>query len=433
MGFSLFGRSFAYLGIPPAKIFIGDATLAALAVFQPRALVNRWVAALVRTDPLSGFSWVLLLSIMYGFVEVVRGVVTGYNAVTALQNLVFNLYPCYLFLGLWAGIHKPDLLRKYIRITAWTAATYGLLYLFVLQKISLTIPGTDVDVLPQAGGGTFQILGILSFEKKPSRFWFPIVVCGFMLLAMQMRAEWVGAVVSTFIWGVLGKKIKQVSLVAALIVCLLGIGYVADIHLPGAASRGGEISTREIIGRGISAVDPSLAAEYSSNSRTYAGTVQWRTDWWKAIRAYVSQDAVTFLIGPGYGFPLKDLVHYTKSLDIRTPHSVFYFTLGYSGCVGVALFYALQIAILALLWRAYRVTAQPFGLAFWAAAIISGSFGNFFETPVGAIPAYLLLGLCVAPAVIGYRTDSHSSIALDTSSGVTFEQVTSSPWSTREV
>src|SRR5215475_1604634 len=69
MGFSFFGRSFAYLGFPPAKIFIGDVTLAAFAVFQPRGFMNRWVAALVRTDPLSGFSWVLLLSILYGLVE----------------------------------------------------------------------------------------------------------------------------------------------------------------------------------------------------------------------------------------------------------------------------------------------------------------------------------------------------------------------------
>ena len=399
MGYSLFGRSFSYLGIPPAKIFIGDVTLAALAVFHPRGFTRRWFASLVRMDPLSSFSWVLLLSIMYGIIEVARGLMAEYDAVTALQNLVFNLYPCYLFLGLWAGLKRPDFLQKYIRITAWIAATYGLLYLFALQNVKLTIPGTDVELLPQAGGGALQILGLLSLEQRPSRFWFPIAVCSFLLLAMQIRADWVGMAVAILVWGILGKKMKRVSLVVALIVCLLAIGYVGDIHLPGAASRGGEISTREIIGRGIAAIDPEMAAEYSRNSRNYAGTVEWRVTWWKAIRQYVSQDMTVFLLGPGYGFPLKNLVPYLRSLDIRTPHSVFYFALGYSGCLGVLLFFALQMCLLRLLWRTYKMTGQAFGLACWSAILVSAFFGNLFETPSGAIAGYILAGLCIAPGL----------------------------------
>ena len=403
MGYSLFGRTFAYVGIPPAKIFIGDVTLAVLAVFHPWGFTRRWFASLVRMDPLSGFSWALLLSIMYGVIEVARGFMAEYDTVTALQNLVFNLYPCYLFLGLWAGLKRPDFLQKYIRITAWIAATYGLLYLFALQNIKLTIPGTDVDLLPQAGGGALQILGLLSFEQRPSRFWFPIAVCGFLLLAMQVRADWVGTAVAILVWGILGKKMQRVSLVAAFIVCLLAIGYVADIHLPGAASRGGEISTKEIVGRGIAAIDPAMAAEYSRNSRNYAGTVEWRTTWWKAIRQYVSQDMTVFMLGPGYGFPLKNLVPYTRSLDIRTPHSVFYFALGYSGCFGVLLFFALQICVLRLLWRTYRMTGQAFGLACWSAILVSALFGNLFETPSGAIASYILAGLCIAPGLAASR------------------------------
>src|SRR5690606_39928801 len=42
----------------------------------------------------------------------------------------------------------------------------------------------------------------------------------------------------------------------------------------------------------------------------------------------------------------------------RTPHSVFYYALGYTGWVGVILFAALQYAILAHLWRSYRLTGQ---------------------------------------------------------------------------
>ena len=50
---------------------------------------------------------------------------------------------------------------------------------------------------------------------------------------------------------------------------------------------------------------------------------------------------------------------------IRTPHSVFYYALGYTGWVGVVLFGVLQFAIVRLLWRSYRLTGQAAGLAWW--------------------------------------------------------------------
>jgi hypothetical protein len=106
------------------------------------------------------------------------------------------------------------------------------------------------------------------------------------------------------------------------------------------------------------------------------------------------------LIGPGYGYLLRNLVNYLKDLgEIRTPHNVFFYALGYSGWVGVVLFFSLQATVGSLVWRAYRLTGQPFGLAFWAAALLSAFFGNVMETPSGAIPFYLTLGLIIGPTL----------------------------------
>src|ERR1700693_1408039 len=69
LGLSLTGRSFAYLGIPPAKLFVGDLTLAAFIFLRPRQLSDRWFAALTKSGPLTSFSWVLLISIAYGILE----------------------------------------------------------------------------------------------------------------------------------------------------------------------------------------------------------------------------------------------------------------------------------------------------------------------------------------------------------------------------
>lgn len=88
---------------------------------------------------------------------------------------------------------------------------------------------------------------------------------------------------------------------------------------------------------------------------------------------------------------------------LRTPHNIFFYALGYGGWIGVALFFLLQVSLARLLLRAYRVTGQPFGLVFWAMSLSLAFFGNFFETPFGAIPFYLLTGLAIAPVLLGRR------------------------------
>jgi hypothetical protein len=397
-GYSMFGRAFAYIGIPPAKIFIGDVVLVLFLVFNQRALLDRWFRTLMNPTRLSPLSWTLLVSIMYGIIEVVYGVLAGNDAFTAIQILVFNLYPLYIFLGIWAGTARPDLLRKYIRLCAWFTAIYGPLCIVLLKKITITIPGTDVPILGLPGSGSGALFGLLCLEPNPAQFWFPIVMCGFMTLAMQVRADWVGLGVALFVWGLLGKKLGRISVMLGLVFGLLVIGFIADVHIYNPA-RGSDVSTREILGRAISAVDSDAGSDYTEHAGEYNGTVVWRERWWKAIREEVAQKKSTLLFGLGYGYPIKDLVPYLKGMDIRTPHSVLYFALGYSGLVGVAIFLTLQACVLRLLWLSYKATGQAFGIACWLSTLISAMFGNLFETPAGAIPMYILGGLCIAPAL----------------------------------
>ena len=96
--------------------------------------------------------------------------------------------------------------------------------------------------------------------------------------------------------------------------------------------------------------------------------------------------------------------------EVRTPHSVFYYALGYTGWVGVAIFGALQLAIVTLLWRSYRLTGQAAGLVFWVMAMARFSFEERFETPFKAIPMYLLWGMAMVPAIQAFRpVEMHST------------------------
>jgi hypothetical protein len=106
--------------------------------------------------------------------------------------------------------------------------------------------------------------------------------------------------------------------------------------------------------------------------------------------------------GHGYGFDLMELApeEIRQGSDVRTPHSVFFYALGYTGWVGVALFSLLQLAIVRLLWRSYRVDGQAAGVVFWVMGMGMAFFQASFETPYKAIPFYLLMGMSIAPGLL---------------------------------
>jgi hypothetical protein len=403
LGLSLTGRSFAYLGIPPAKLFVGDLTLAAFVVLHPRNIFDPWINALTKGGPLGPVAWLLLASLAYGVFEVIRGILLGFTPLIATENLVFNIYPIYLFLGIWLGRRQPELLLRFVQVFSLCFCVYAPAYMLYLNKLTITMPGSDgVPVFGQPSGGGVIILALLCLDPKPGRFWVPMTIAAMMLLAGQVRAEWVGMILALLIWGTLSKKMTQVGMIGVGIAILLAIGSLLDIEIPAPPERGGNISSREIVARGLAAVDPALAQDLtaSTNMGLYNGTITWRENWWRAIWANSQANYTNFLIGPGYGFLLKNLVSYLRDFgDLRTPHNIFYYALGYSGWVGVLFFFSLQAACGALVWRVYKITGQSFGVVIWASTLFTAFFGNAFETPAGAIPCYLTLGLIIGPTL----------------------------------
>ena len=185
-----------------------------------------------------------------------------------------------------------------------------------------------------------------------------------------------------------------------MVVALLLIGFGVQFEIPSPAGRGGAVSSSEILARAIAPIDRDAALDYSrKNADLYAGTTSWRTNWWAAIWSSVHLRTETTLLGHGYGFPLHDLVPYLRDSDVRTPHNVFFDALGYSGWIGVAIFYGFQAAFGLTLFRVWRATGQSYGIISWLGTLVAAHFGNVFETPFGAIPFYLLTGMAAAGLV----------------------------------
>ncbi len=396
-GYSLFGRTFAYIGIPSAKLFIGDVVLALFILLCTGAVVRPWLHGLLRPTPFSAFFWSMLLFLCWGVVELARGIALGYSVLTALQNFVFNVYPLYFFVGLWAALTIPDLLSKIVRTVVCMSCVYGLAYfLFLKQFSSFKLPFVDVELFGPPGGAGMAILGLSYLEKDLRRWWLPLSFSIFLVLASQVRSAWLASIAVIALLSILEGKVRRLVWGTGFVAALLLVGFWTDFDIPSPAGRGGSVSSRELIARAVASVDRDAAREYSQNANVYAGTVSWRQNWWSAIWTSVHNDVETATLGHGYGFELHDLVHYLRHTDVRTPHNIFFYALGYTGWVGVVLFFAFQAALGVLLWRAWLWNRDPFGLALWLAALISGSLGNYFETPFGAIPYYLTTGMAAA-------------------------------------
>jgi hypothetical protein len=398
LGYLCMTRSFAYLGVPP--LFIGEAVLAAFLLLKPRVMLGTCAASLLRPSPLSAMAFALLVFILYGVWQMGRGVLSGSSVFHTLKFFVFNYYALYLFLGIWVGIGSPAFLPKLIRIIAWVHGVYGLVWIVALKNLSATIPGSDVPLMGMPAGGAVAILGLLCFERDLRAVWLVLALNITVTLAMQARATWLGLAVGLLVWGLLTGRLGRVVAMGMAGLAVIGMIELAGIQI-GVGGRG--VSLGEVLARVVAPIDRELAKEWSPTADRAADTVEWRQKWWDSIWRSAHSTPMLETFGHGYGFDLFSLapaeVRAGQAEDIRTPHSVFYYALGYTGWVGVALFGLLQFVVLRLLWRSFRMSGQPAGVVLWFMGMAMACFEAGFEAPYKAVPFYLLVGMAMAPGL----------------------------------
>lgn len=396
VGYLSLNKSFAYLGIPALNVFIGEVLIVGAFVYEPlRVRIVAVLGQLLRPGPFHLLAWAIAAFLAYGLFQALYGRHLGYPAMSILRNLPFNYYVLYVPIGIAIGTLDRDLLRRFARALAWFNAAYGLIYLAVLQRMALTLPWQPDVAISGASGSAVAILGLMCYGRG-KKDWYLYAANFFILFAGQVRGEWVGLVLAIVVWSIVKRNIRVVVTGAAVLALVFAVMSLARIEIPASSSRGGTVSATGIFARSIAPFNKDLAAQYSTEADVFAGTASWRENWWTAIDTSAHQDELHLLLGNGYGFELRSLVTYVEP-GVRTPHSVYYYALGYSGYVGVALFGIVQLALAALLWRVSKMTRQPFGLVMIPLAFGLGLFGNFFETPFGAIPYYLIVGLALAP------------------------------------
>lgn len=400
VGYLCMSRSFAYLGIPPWHLFVGEVVLGCFLLCGPRADSGRWPWVAMKDPSLQKLTRLLTILLAYGIFQVFRGTREGYPLLTAARDLAFDCYPLYVFLGIWVGMRSTHFLPKLMRAVAWVNGLYGLAFVLFLGNVGWTIPGvpeevTEVTLFGQPLASAISLIGLLAFESKLGGVWYLFVLNLFALLGMRIRGEWLAFAVGLLLWGWLTKRLRRLTAVVAYVLLFIALMYAIDFKVPAPETRGvGTISVRDLVGRAVAPVNPDLASKYTEDYQDALDSTLWRTVWWAEIWISVHENPVRALLGFGYGFPTGDLVPYLKGQFIRTPHNFFLYALGYTGWLGVALFFVFQAELVRLLWRVWNHTGQPFGILFWTTSLVFASFIAFFETPYSAIPFYLIVG-CV--------------------------------------
>jgi hypothetical protein len=406
VGYFSLSRAFAYLGIPWWKIFIGEAVIAVLFISGPKFDGRSWPRVFFELPVLKRLFLFYGLFLAYGVVQIAHGILAGYSPLLAARDLTFNYYPIYFFLGLSAGLMRPNLLPRLLRAFAWFNGIYGVLYIFVLNRLDWFVPGVSDEITPVPVFGQpiysfVALLALIAYEKELWRSSHLLGLNAFVMLGMQIRTEWLAFAVGIAAWFIVtgqGKRLLQAIAILTALFCLM---YITNFNVPGPEGRGGgDISIRQLTDRAIAPFradtsDARAAAGIGAESQE--STFVWRTVWWFLIWDSVHSTLNTTIWGFGYGYPLGDLAPYLAGEFIRTPHNQFFYALGYTGWIGVVLFFAFIIEILRLLRKVHRLTNDPFGISFWIAMMAYGMFFPLGETPYGAIPFYLILGWLVSP------------------------------------
>lgn len=394
IGYYTLSRGFAYIGFSRFNLFIGEFLLVCVIVSLNTRLLRVWFGGLLGRTPYWRLSWALFLLILVGIIAAFRGLDAGRPQVlSVLRDSVFVIYPFYVLVGVVVGRTHPRLVTRMVRILAWSNGTYGISYLLLFSRLHLALPGGDVSLLSQPSGSSVALLGLIAFWRPGRTSWFLAFLNLLVMLALQVRAEWLGfAFGLAAILAVRGKfgVLVRAIVPAFLVMAILSLSGLS-IQVPG--THGGVVSAANLASRVVAPINVAAARRLSSRADTYAGTVSWRIEWWRAIWQDSSARPSRFLFGRGFGFPIASLVSYVPE-DVHTPHSVFFFALDHTGWSGVVAFLAVVVSLVALAARASR-RYSSFALGLVVSGVVAGMFSNFFATPFGAIPYFALVGMTI--------------------------------------
>lgn len=398
-GYLTFGRSFAYLGVPP--LFIGEAFVAYSVLKNDRRWLNKFIEDIFQMRLLS---FAVALTMFWGAFELVRSFYGGrIPIIEALKTFAFSYYPICLIIGLTLGQNVT--MAKFIRF-------------FRMFAIFFSIYGIAQAVLGAAGvKWTLPWNGSVYLFNTPALT--PLVPVGMLILWPYLRDwKWRHAIflmsmaplffdpgrgpLLGFFFGLICLALVSVRRVFTVTLSMAGL-FVAMMfigpYLPAVEGRADSMDPIFGLARVVATIDEGQARQLLIDAgyrdrldiiQEAGGTTDWRKNLWQS--ALKSLDTTTLqFIGHGHGANLTQFV--PDGTEVRTPHNFVIFALFYTGIIGLACY---ALLIVTLMFKAYMIPERnlsAFLMSVIFMATVMALVGNMFEAPFCAIPFYLLCGV----------------------------------------
>lgn len=400
IGYAVFGKLVAYLGVPPlfvGEIFLGWGLL--------KAPIARALAKLATSIPfllLVAFLFACSISTItrigqFPLVDVLRdSVIWGYGVFAIVVASYLVLYPNLIELLLQ---RYGRILFPYIIIAPLVALASSYFYAYFPL-----IPGTTVPLMSQKPGDVqVHLAGIFVFSylgfQRLKLFQLIVLLLALVVLGSTNRGGFVAFGCAAAVAMCLKPRIQVIA--ATVGATAITLCFFTFVHI-----------NFDFSGRGISTaqIGENLLSIFGGSSDPYGigGTRQWRLDWWHEIIGYTFHGDY-FWNGKGFGINLATSDGFQVDADfeaLRSPHNSHMTFLARGGVPIFISWIVLQLAwaaeMLRLILKAKKNKDRfwenigIFLLSYWTAMIVNMNFDVYLEGPMGGIWFWTIWGCGIA-------------------------------------
>lgn len=397
LGYTVFSRGFAYLGLPP--LFIGE------------IMILFGVATAVRSGrlgPLLGQPAVWLLFTLMGLAVLRMVPYLGVYGMDAPRDFMQIGYGVYAFIIGALLVARPERLGQLVELySRYVVLVLSLVWIVYLAYKAApdaipTLPWAGHVTIFEAKGGDImvQLTGITVFIVAGFRKRTPLLIAALVfnigIVIVSNRGGMIAFFLGCALAWLLRPPTARVGRLAYAFAFFLVIGLIVGPTLQ--IHGGGRSISVEQIGTNIQSV-------FGQGGDHLDGTRQWRLDWWGKIYDY-TVEGEHFWTGKGFGINLAREDGFDVVRELRSPHNGHMTVLARMGVPGAALWVILQLAWSWGIFRAWlraRYAGQTRWMGFLAllsayfiAFHVNAAFDVYFEGPMGGIWFWTVFGTGLA-------------------------------------
>ncbi len=408
LGYTLAGRGFAYIGLPP--LFIGEILLlSGLLVMLRTGGIVATLSSLPGTLLAILIVWVLARTIPF----------LGLYSFDALRDSVIVMYGLFAFIIVVVLYDEPERLRRLV-------LAYGSFAVLFVSIMPIVYPGyqllqSQIPIWPRynvplislrpgevgvhfAGIALFVLLGF----RRLGPVQLALLVVGIAMVAAHSRGGTLAIVVPLCIALAMVPRSRQLAPLLMIAAAIVTIAALLNVEI--------EVSSRKLSVDQIATNLMSIAG--SAETAGLDGTKQWRIMWWDKIVNYTVHGDY-FWNGKGFGINLADddgfqVIDEEEAQVLRSPHNAHMTILARSGVPGFLLWVAMLGSWVAFMVRAFLLARRHgdrawarlfvFLLCYWLSIVINASFDVALEGPMLGIWFWVLFGTGIAAGLI-HRTE----------------------------